>query len=125
MIDKIRAGKMHKTLDDDYYTNRIHVDDCAAVLSHLIVKDASGESLQKIYLGVDCVPVTHADLIDWLADEMGEVLSQDLDDVPGSRQVGSKRCSNKRLLESGYSFIYPGYQEGFRSILELEDNVPD
>ena len=31
---------------------------------------------------------------------------------------GSKRCSNARLLASGYRFLYPSWREGYAAVLE-------
>jgi len=30
----------------------------------------------------------------------------------------SKRCSNKKLLDSGYEFLYPTYKEGYQFLLK-------
>lgn len=30
----------------------------------------------------------------------------------------SKRCSNKKLVDSGYQFLYPTYQEGYSALLK-------
>jgi hypothetical protein len=31
---------------------------------------------------------------------------------------GNKRCNNRRLLDSGYQFLYPDYQAGFGAMLQ-------
>jgi hypothetical protein len=33
-------------------------------------------------------------------------------------QNAIRRCSNQRLLESGYEFIYPGYREGYLALMK-------
>jgi hypothetical protein len=39
-------------------------------------------------------------------------------DDPASRRRGAnKRCSNRRLLDSGYRFIYPGFRQGYAALL--------
>ena len=56
--------------------------------------------------------------MDWLADRM------DCPPVPrrdggeqGRRRGGNKRCSNARLLASGYRFEFPTYREGYAAVL--------
>jgi hypothetical protein len=35
-------------------------------------------------------------------------------------QNAVRRCSNKRLLDSGYEFTYPTYKEGYLSLMGQE-----
>ncbi len=49
------------------YTNRIHVDDCAAVLEHLLFFDRA----DPLYIASDDDPVARCELLDWLADQLG------------------------------------------------------
>jgi len=32
-------------------------------------------------------------------------------------QNAVRRCSNQRLLDSGYEFIFPSYKEGYLSLI--------
>jgi hypothetical protein len=72
-----------------------------------------------LYLGVDDHPAPQCEVLRWLAQRLG---------VPGPQVVtvatlteaslrGNKRCSNKRLRESGYRFLYPSYKEGYGAML--------
>jgi hypothetical protein len=71
---------------------------------------------------VDNEPVEEAQLFGWLAKELGV-------DEPGQRDeearnhdrraVGSKRCSNRLLRESGYAFRFPTYREGYGDLMRL------
>lgn len=92
------------------YTNRIHVEDCAGVLAFLIERDVSGNALEALYVGVDCEPVSEWGVLSWLAVEMNVERPQKIE----SNGQQNKRCSNARLLEAGYRFIYPTYREGYR-----------
>jgi nucleoside-diphosphate-sugar epimerase len=115
MIEQIRAGKISSQIENDYITNRIHIADCVGVLQHLINLDAAGKPLQPVYLASDSSPVHYSELVHWLAGELGITLQPE-----GGEQtprVGSKRCVNTRLLESGYQFQYPTYKAGFRELL--------
>lgn len=95
------------------YSNRIHRDDCAGVLAHLINKQGRGEPLEDIYLASDGHPCTLHEVSHWLAAQMGRRLT----DLAPPREGGSKRCSNQRLLDSGYRFLYPGFRDGYMDLI--------
>jgi nucleoside-diphosphate-sugar epimerase len=95
------------------YTNRIHRDDCAAVLEHLL----GLPSPEALYLGVDCLPAPECEVMDWLADALGVPRPPRGGGSAPGPQRGNRRCRNDRLLASGYRFRYPTYREGYRAVL--------
>ena len=101
------------------YSNRIHRDDCAGFLAHLL--SLAPADRESIYIGVDSQPVPGYEVERWLAlqlnpdAELIEVASE------GTRSVGHKRCSNRRMLESGYTMQYGGYQAGYGAVLAARD----
>src|SRR5690606_16652828 len=100
------------------YTNRIHADDCAGTLAHLIEKNLHGDALESVYIATDSRPAAMAEVVSWLAMQLK--VDQAIfapDQIDNER--GNKRCSNKRLLESGYSLRYPDYQHGYSNLLGL------
>ncbi|MGH1439918.1 MAG: NAD-dependent epimerase/dehydratase family protein [Cellvibrionaceae bacterium] len=99
------------------YSNRIHADDCAGVLKHLIETQKTS-AIESHYLASDCEPSPLYDVKQWLAEQL--LLPKDhLQPKPLGRTLrSSKRCSNRRLLASGYEFTYPTFKEGYRSVLE-------
>ena len=102
--------------DEAHFTNRIHRDDAAGVLGHLL----STSEAHPIYLGVDCEPVDQATFAGWVASQLGVApprrASEQGAPAPPQR-AGSKRCSNARLLASGYRFRFPTYREGYAPLL--------
>lgn len=95
------------------FSNRIHRDDCAGVLLHLINRLIQGKVVDNCYLASDDQPSTLHEVTHWLAAEMNTPLrSETL-----SRRTGSKRCNNSRLKTSGYQFIYPNYRDGYLKLL--------
>lgn len=98
------------------YSNRIHRDDCAGVLAHLIGLKMAGKPIQELYLGTDCEPAPLHDVMTWLAAKL-KVTSTETIQSP-LRRRSSKRCDNSRLLESGYRFRYPTYREGYTHVLK-------
>ena len=90
------------------WTNRIHVEDCAGALHHLMRFDEP----KPLYLGSDDEPVTTADVVAWLSDELGVARP------PRANSEGlNKRCRNTRLRESGYQFELPTFREGYQAIV--------
>ncbi len=118
LIQQVRDGKGCAKAPV-LYTNRIHADDVAGVLAHLIEQDKQERALEPLYLATDCEPVSLWDVKHWLAQEMGLPDDHLAGDYPAGRR-GSKRCNNQRLLSSGYQFIYPSFREGYASVLRSE-----
>jgi len=114
LVDEVRQGRAAIARGGPRYTNRIHRDDCAGVLDHLI--DHAGPA--DCYLGVDCEPEDEAVVLRWLAGVVGAT-SPRLAGADARRAVrsGNKRCRNTRLLASGYAFRYPGYRDGYAAVL--------
>lgn len=92
------------------YSNRIHREDCAGVLQHLIELKLAGETLESCYLASDDEPSPINEVTDWLAKALD--VKQEYPSI--NRSTGSKRCSNQRLLNSGYRFRYNSFKTGYQ-----------
>jgi nucleoside-diphosphate-sugar epimerase len=111
LIDQVRTGAA-VIPDQPRYTNRIHRDDAAGAIVHLLSMPAAPA---PVYLGVDNDPAELGDVLRFLAAELGL-------DVPptgslGDARGGNKRCSNGLLRGTGFSYKYPSFREGYRDIL--------
>lgn len=97
------------------YSNRIHRDDCAGFLVHLL--RLSMLDRKNVYIGVDSQPVPGHKVEQWIAHRLnpGGVLVE-VDAAP-IRSAGHKRCSNQRMLDSGYTLQYEGYKAGYGAVL--------
>ena len=102
-----------------YFTNRIHQDDCAAVLAFLLEQRLAGRRLDSCYLASDDEPAPLWDVIAWLAEQLKcqPPLPQTLDFPDPDR---NKRCRNSRLKALGYRLIYPGYKNGYQPLVNGE-----
>lgn len=109
LIDRVKSGAVCVE-DPPQFTNRIHRDDCAGVLRHLL----SLKAPQAVYAGVDCEPAAKCEVLDWLARRLGAPAPKRRADPSAGR---GKRVSNARLLESGYKFSYPTYREGYDQVI--------
>jgi nucleoside-diphosphate-sugar epimerase len=127
LIDSVRDGTATRSADPPLYTNRIHRDDCARVLEHLLFLSDPA----PLYLAVDDDPAPLNEVLSWLAAQLGvpePALAAGPPSKPGagtgdaaSRMRASKRCRNARLRASGFRFRYPSYQDGYAALLPLEN----
>ena len=114
LIDQVLAGQGCPQ-NPPLYTNRIHRDDCVGFLAHLIERDQGGEAVEPRYIGVDSAPAPMWEVKHWLASQLREA-PRELQ-IGTSHRRGSKRCSNQRLLDSGYQLRYPSYQRGYGAVI--------
>lgn len=99
------------------FTNRIHRDDAAAALAHL----AFAPDAAACHLGVDSEPALEAEVLAWLAARLGAPSCASAPSADARRASGNKRCSNARLLATGFRFRYPTYREGYEALLRRRD----
>lgn len=112
VIERVREGRCAPP-EPVQWSNRIHRDDCAGVLCHLLERLHRGQSLEREYLASDCEPVPLHEVHQWIAGRLGIPVEQ----ADARSHRGNRRCSNQRLLDSGYRFIYPSFREGYGSLL--------
>jgi nucleoside-diphosphate-sugar epimerase len=111
LVDEVRTGRAVCPAGPPQFTNRIHRDDCAGVLRHLLGRsDGPG-----VWLGVDRDPVDRCTLLCWLADRLG-VPRPPAGEVAAGR-AGSKRCRSDKLVASGYRLRYPTFREGYGALI--------
>jgi nucleoside-diphosphate-sugar epimerase len=113
LIDQVRQGESVCQTVEPRYTNRIHRDDCAGVLRHLMRLS----SPEAVYLGTDNEPADQAEVLCWLAKKIGVPPPSSEPGAVAGRSQSNKRCRNWRLLQSGYAFRYPTFREGYEAIL--------
>lgn len=98
-----------------HITNRIHRDDCAGFLLHLM----SLASPASLYIGVDDEPSDLATVLTWLAQTLGAPPPRTTLGTSAGRG-GYKRCSNQRLKGSGYQLLYPSFREGYGALIRAQ-----
>jgi nucleoside-diphosphate-sugar epimerase len=109
ILDRIRSGAPG---GGAHYTNRIHRDDAAGALAHLIAHPDPA----PLYIGVDHEPARADDVWSWLAGELGVDWAAGAEPGP-RRRSGSKRCRNDLLVSTGYRFRYPTFREGYSELI--------
>ena len=95
------------------YTNRIHREDVAGVLAHLIDLHIKGARIPSTLSLNDNEPVKTADLAAWCFEQLGREPTGERENQPR----GNRRISNAKLLATGYQLTYPTFRDGYRDAL--------
>ncbi|WP_247828373.1 SDR family oxidoreductase [Arthrobacter antioxidans] len=111
LIDQVRSGSAVLPVEPQW-TNRIHRDDAAAAIVHLVTEVASPA---PIYLGSDELPVDLGEVLRFLAAELD--LPVPPPGEPTSGRGGARRVDSSLLRGTGFTFGYPTYREGYRAVL--------
>lgn len=116
LLKRISIGKEAYPQDRTQYTNLIHLDDCVGILSHLMGLCNTA----PLYVAVDMEPVDRRILLHWLADRLHAPKPHMLpsSSLPSRQLRSNKRCSNRRLIDSGYRFRFPTFREGYEDLIE-------
>jgi nucleoside-diphosphate-sugar epimerase len=109
LIDSVRQGTASLS---DRFTNRIHRDDIAGLIVHLMQKELD---VPMLVLSDD-EPAPQRDVTTFLAGKLGVPLPPPTPPDPSARG-GDKRCRNTRLHATGYQLLYPTYREGYTAML--------
>jgi nucleoside-diphosphate-sugar epimerase len=99
-----------------HITNRIHRDDCAGFLLHLLQLELP----EPLYIGVDDEPSDLSVVLEWLAATLGVPPPRASDTGSGRERGGNKRCSNARLRRSGYRLSYPTFRDGYAELIRAD-----
>ncbi|WP_426688920.1 NAD-dependent epimerase/dehydratase family protein [Rhodanobacter ginsengiterrae] len=111
LIERLRTGQLRVPREAPHWANRIHVDDAAAAIVHLL---QLADPL-PLYLGVDDTPMPLDELYDFLAALTDAPLPGE---GPPPVGVGSKRLSNARLRASGWAPQWPDSREGHAALFD-------
>jgi nucleoside-diphosphate-sugar epimerase len=119
-IDQLRAGTARRVFKPGQVTNRIHVDDIAAVVEAAL-HVGTGD---RVFNVTDDLPAPPQDVIAYGAELLGvpcppatDPADAGLSPMARSFYAESKKVSNARMKsELGVSLAYPTYVEGLKAI---------
>lgn len=104
MLRRARSGDAMRR----QWSNRLHVDDAAAAMSHLLGLVAP----RRLYLGCDDGPTLECEVMAWVREHEG------LPPLPAPQGGESgRRIRNARLRASGWTPRHPDFRSGYRSLL--------
>jgi len=117
LLDKVIRGEEACPDDRIQYTNLIHLADCTAMMNHLMYLPRP----EEIYLGCDCEPVDRCVLLRWLATKLNAPEPRTVPAASLSPRLlrSNKRCSNRRLLDSGFTYSYPTFRDGYGPLIKI------
>ena len=115
LIREVSEGRAVLYPPPPHYLNHLHAEDAAGALAHLIQLDQPASD----YIVSDSEPADRNDVLCWLAARCGMPTPSLAGEgtIRPARRSGNKRCANRRLIESGYQFMYPTFREGYESLL--------
>ena len=113
LIERLRAGAASVPRAQTHWANRLHVEDAAAAIAHLLALSDP----QALYIGVDDTPLPIDVLYDHLAMLAGAPRPAE---GPAPTGIGSKRLSNARLRASGWVPRWPDARDGYAALLAGE-----
>lgn len=114
LLDKVRDGRESA----DRWTNRIHRDDAAAALVHLLhLPDPP-----PVVNVTDTEPATNATVLAWLAERMGLPTPPIR---PPEGPIGGKRVDGSLLRSTGFGHRFPTFREGYAAVLADEADTSD
>ena len=106
LLDQVREGRI---TDPHRWTNRVHREDAAAAVVHLLTMSSRPGSL---YLGTDDEPAQLGDVAAYLASLLGAPAPPPADPAQGH----GKRLSNARLRATGWAPAYASFREGYAGL---------
>lgn len=116
LLDRVRA-RTPVTAEPPVWSNRIHSDDCAAVLAHLLQL----EQPERLYLASDDRPALLHTVQESLASLLGLPAPPRVVATGASGGQRGRRCSNTRLRATGLTLRYPDYHSGYSALLHGSD----
>lgn len=110
LIRSVQSGSARCRREPPQWTNRIHADDAAATLAHVLELDVPA----PLYCATDSEPAPRCEVLEWLARQLGAPPPEPDDSTRGQ----GKRVGNARLLASGLRLHYPDYRTGYRGLVK-------
>ena len=114
LLERLRTGQATAPITESHWVNRIHIEDAAAAVVHLM----NLPNPKPIYLVTDSTPLPMRVLYDALAKLVGGP-TPPAGDAPAS--IGSKRLSNARLRDSGFTLKWPDSREGHAALISKKN----
>jgi nucleoside-diphosphate-sugar epimerase len=115
LLERLRAGKARVPRHIPHWANRMHADDAAGAIAHLLMLPA----VHPLYIGSDDTPLPIDVLYDYLADHLG---CERPAAGPAPAGVGSKKLRNARLRASGYELTWPDSRAGYAALQMLRES---
>ncbi|MEY4630740.1 MAG: hypothetical protein RIQ81_860 [Pseudomonadota bacterium] len=124
MLNVARDAQDPMTVREIAYTNRIHVEDGARAVVHCLEL----QNPARTYCVTDSDPAPQHEIIVWLRQQLGlkplSVVFTGPDGMPLAHKdlpETNKRVRNGLLASTGFSWKFPGYRDGYGSLVTSND----
>ena len=102
-------------IDTPIYTNRIHIDDAARAVLHLIQRRHQCYQPEDSYNLTDTEPAALYDILSWLHQQL------DIKEITTANiHRDSKRIRHDRLKSTGFNWGYPDFRMGYKEVLNTK-----
>lgn len=111
IVQRLQQGLVTAPIEPPHYTNRIHIDDAARAIEHVL----GLQNPESVYVVTDQRPLPMHTLYNHIAKQLGAppVLGG-----PSPAGMSSKRLSCRRLVDSGFQHLWPDAQMGYDALLK-------
>lgn len=113
LIDTVRQGQACYDPSVSRFTNRIHRDDVAGALMHLMQL----ANPAPLYVGVDEYPAPEREVFEFLAECLNVEGPKTGASGESTRGGNNKQCSSALLRAHGYRFRFPTFRQGYGAML--------
>jgi len=111
IVQRIQQGLVSAPLEPSHLTNRIHIDDAARAIEHVL----SLEKPDFVYVVTDLQPLPMHTLYNHIAQQLG---APPVSVGPSLAGMSSKRLSSQRLVDSGFKHLWPDARLGYDALLK-------
>lgn len=110
LLKRVAAGRLSPA-QPLRFSNRIHRDDLAGFVEHLMQLD----HCERIYNAVDNASVALQEVERWLCEALQQPWEPPVEET--SAVPAHKRIANRLLRAAGYELQYPDYRAGYAAVL--------
>lgn len=114
-----RVARGEASANPERNSNRIHRDDLARAVWHLLTEAEHGRVHTGPFNASDDTPTAIGEVEAWLARQLGVVLQATA--APSLFGRSNRQVDNARLRATGFEFSYPDYRSGFGAMLAGND----
>ena len=113
LLERLRAGKSAAPAGGGHWANRVHVDDAARAICHVLALPNPA----PVYLVTDDTPLP----IRTLYEDLARLVGGPVPPIgPAPAGMGNKRLSNARLRATGFRFDWSDSRDGHAALLRLD-----
>lgn len=113
LIESVRSRRATYAPGSTQWTNRIHRDDAARAIEHVLSLDAPPGVLNVVDRGA----APRREVLEWLAERLGAPAPRASEASERRSGPTDKRVSSDRLVATGFEHRYPTYREGYAAVL--------